>query len=276
MPEIRLDLLEPVDLIEQKGTEEILVEIGQDAEIKNLSAADPGGRIARGWTVREQKRRVEEEQNAKGVMLAFAKGKKLDFIGETYYRNSDGSKILRKPGESDEAYRLALQESPEGLTSAGTLKSYNFHASRAHPLVDRDSVSSHSPETMVMNTYFIADDDKAAEVKQAIESYLIPFIPGGDKFTAIQATKKARALVATAKLDPGVGRELVEKQGRAALDQYRQKARRVHGVISQSSISEALTVPGVRQIIFDGWADIECSESEYPEISSVTLTYEVY
>ena len=132
MLEARIDLLKPVDLIEQKTVEEILIEIGEDAQISNLSPSDPAGRVANGYAIREQKRRAQENENAKSGLLAFAKAERLDYLSETYFRNSDGSQIKRKPCEADDDYRLALQESPEGLTSAGTLKSYYFHASRAH------------------------------------------------------------------------------------------------------------------------------------------------
>lgn len=277
MPEARIDLLDSVDLVEQKTIAEILDEIRADADISNISPSDPAGRVARGWAVREQKRRASENENAKEQMLAFAKGQRLDFIAETYYRNADGSQITRKPGESDDDFRVALQESPEGLTSAGTLKSYDFHASRSHALVNRNTVKSFSPSPMVMETYFIIEDDLLVDgVKQAIEEYLIPFIPGGDVYSAIRATKKPYAILATVKVKRGVVLDMIKTQGKAALDKYLVEARRISGIISFSSIANALTVPGVVQVpIPAGWSDIECNHSEYPSLTLLTLNYEV-
>ncbi len=277
MSEARIDLLDSVDLIEQKTIDEILDEISEDAEISNISPSDPAGRVARGWAIREQKRRAQENENARERMLAFAKGELLDFISETYYRNADGSQITRKLDESDDDFRLALQESPEGLTSAGTLKSYDFHASRSHALVSSETVKSFSPSPMVMETYFIIEDDLLAdEVKQAIEEYLIPFVPGGDVYSAIRATKAPFVILATVKVNRGVVLDLVKTQGKAALDEYIAEAKRINGIVSFSSIANALTVPGVVQVPIPlGWVDIECSSSEYPSLTLLTLNYEI-
>lgn len=277
MPEARIDLLNPIDLIEQKSVNEILTEIGEDAQIASISPSDPAGRVARGWAIREQKRRAEENENAKGQLLAFAKGDRLDLIAETFYRNADGSKIKRKLGELDDEFRLALQESPEGLTSAGTLKSYDFHASRSHILTNRNTVSSYSPEPMVMNTYFIIEDDLlAAEVKESIESNVSNFTPGGDIFSAIRATKKPYSILANVKVKRGVVLDMVKAQGKLAIDKYLEEVKRIGGVVSFSSIASALTVPGVIQVpIPEGWADIECSPGEYPSLTLLTLNYEV-
>lgn len=277
MAEARIDLLDPPDFIVQLSTDEILSELAADADIANLSASDPAGRVVHGWAVREQKRRSQENENAKRLILAFAKGSDLDYISATYYRKSDGSHIVRKPNESDDDFRLAIQESPEGLTSAGTLKSYNFHASRAHELLNRNTVNSHSPEPMVMNTYFILEDDERAdEVQQAIEHYLVDFIPGGDLFSAIRAVKNTGDISVTIKVRGGVVLDLVKAQGSKALLEYKENAKRINGIISFSSISDALTVPGVVQIPFpEGWEDIVCSVNEYPVLDSVTLIYEV-
>lgn len=277
MPEARIDLLNPIDLIEQKSVNDILTEIGEDAEIANISPSDPAGRIARGWAIREQKRRAQENENAKGQLLAFAKGDRLDLIAETFYRNADGSKINRKPDESDDEFRLALQESPEGLTSAGTLKSYDFHASRSHALTNRNTVRSYSPEPMVMYTYFIIEDDLlVTEVKESIESNVSNFTPGGDIFSAIRATKNPYAILATVKVKRGVVLDMVKAQGKLALDKYLEEVKRIGGVVSFSSISSALTVPGVIQVpIPDGWIDVECTPSEYPSLTLLTLNYEV-
>lgn len=270
MSEIRLDLLNPIDLIEQKSTSEILNEIGG----ANTSAANPEGRVYRGWALREHMFLKKVDSGLKGNILAFAKGKELDYIGETYYRNSDGSKILRKKGESDESYRLALQESPEGLTSAGTLKSYNFHASRAHTLVDINKVNSKSLSPMEMTIFFISDDDHEDEIKEAIEKHLIPFAPGGDSYSAIRATKRTGVINATVKCDRGVGLDLLKKEGMERLNNYTSSLSKIGIIASYSSISTALTVPGVNQVLLSGWTDIECSYNEYPEITSVRVVYE--
>lgn len=277
MSEISLNLLDPIDAIEQKTSSEILAEINEE----NATAANPEGRIYRGWALREQFRRKQEDSNVKGLLLAFATGDTLDFIGETYYRNSDGTQITRKTGESDDDYRIALQESPEGLTSAGTLASYDFHASRAHDLIDRYKVKSYSPEPMEMITYFISDDENETEIKTAIESYLKTFVPGGDLYSAVRATEKSRSINGVVRCSDGVGLELVESQGLAALTTYISDSKRINGIISNSGIKDALTVEGVKQILLTDWIDIECTESEYPAISKIDeeldikLTYEV-
>lgn len=277
MSEIRLDQLPPIDVIKQKTHEEILTEIGGE----NTSPANPEGRVYRGWALRESFRMKQEDSNAKGLLLAFAEGSDLDLIGETYYRNSDGSQIKRKPGESDEDYRLALQNSPEGLTSAGTIKSYNFHASRSHNLLERELVGSHSPEPMVMNAYFISDDETEQEIKQAIESYLEPFIPGGDEFSAIRATPKHYSITGVVKCQRGAGVSVIEAEGLKALNDYVKtstliRADRTDSVmVSDSWIKECLVMPGVTRVVLANWSDVNCLPNEYPICDSISLTYEV-
>jgi len=277
MSEIRLDQLPAVDIIKQKTPEEILKEIGGE----NTSAANPEGRIYRGWSLRESYRLRQEDSNAKSLLLAFATGQDLDFIGETYYRNSDGSKILRKPGESDDEYRLALQESPEGLTSAGTIQSYNFHASRAHHLIDKSKVGCYSPEPMVMDAYFISDDESELEIKEAIEEYLVNFVPGGDEFKAVRATPKPYSISGVVKCERGAGVSIIELEGKGYLDEYVAKRTVVRAsqsdpvMVSDSWIKECLVMPGVVRVDLGAWSDIECLPNEYPVCESINLTYEV-
>ena len=277
MSDIRLDQLPAIDVIAQKTPEEILKEIGGE----NTSAANPEGRIYRGWSLRESYRLRQEDSNAKSLLLAFATGDNLDLIGETYYRNSDGSKILRKPGESDDEYRMALQESPEGLTSAGTIQSYNFHASRAHHLIDKTKVGCYSPEPMVMDAYFISDDDSELEIKLAIEEHLVNFVPGGDEFKAVRATPKFYSINGVVKCDRGAGVSIIESEGALYLDDYIKKqsvvrASRADSVmVSDSWIKECLVMPGVVRVDLGAWSDIECLPNEYPVCESINLTYEV-
>ena len=277
MSEIRLDQLPAIDIIPQKSHEEILKEIGGE----NTSAANPEGRIYRGWSLRESYRLRQEDSNAKSLLLAFATGGNLDFIGETYYRNSDGSKILRKPGESDDEYRMALQESPEGLTSAGTIQSYNFHASRAHHLIDKTRVGCYSPEPMVMDAYFISDDDNELEIKHAIEDYLVNFVPGGDEFKAVRATPKVYSITGVVKCERGAGVSIIKSEGSTRLNDYIKsqsvvRANRYDPVmISDSWIKESLVMPGVIRVQLESWVDIECAPHEYPVCDLINLEYVV-
>lgn len=269
MPEIRLDMLDLGNVIEQKTIDQILEEIGA----KDIPSSNPEGRIKREWAAREVNWQQIQDLDTKQNLLAFAVDDMLDFIGETYYRNSDGTPILRKDGESNEDYRLALQQSPEGLTSAGTVKSYNFHSSRAHPLVGSNQVNSHSPSPMEMNVYFINPEDEDPDViASVIYSYIERFIPS-DLVRVLPATKVDVSITGTVTCNRGVGLSVLKENGSDNLKEYSQKEGVIKGIVSHSGISEAVTMEGVRIVSLDNWSDVICGEGEYPVVSSITLNY---
>ncbi len=271
MSEIRLDQLPPIDIIEQKTPEEILLEIGKE----NTSAASPEGRVYRSAALYGSYRMMQEDSNAKSLLLAFATGENLDRIGETYYRNSDGSTIKRKDGESDDDYRMALHESPEGLTSAGTLKSYDFHASRSHPLLNSQLVRSHSPEPMVMDVWFISDDDNAADIERSIDLHLKPFVPSGDMYKAKRSTHVEVSVTAKVICEKGVGASIIKDEGLKALNDYLSKASVIGGVISDAWIKDCLILPGVVDVVMDDFKTIRCDMGTHPKVTSINISYEV-
>lgn len=271
MSEIRLDQLPPIDVIKQKSPEEILIEIGKE----NTSAANPEGRVYRSASLYASRRMMQEDANAKSLLLAFATGERLDWIGETYYRNSDGTPIKRKPGESDEDYRIALHESPEGLTSAGTLKSYDFHASRSHPLLNKQLVRSHSPEPMVMDIWFIADDEHASEIESSINSYLEVFVPAGDEYAAKRSVPVEFGITASVLCEKGVGVSIIKEEGLKALNDYLSKSSVIGGVISDAWIKDCLVLPGVIDVKLEGFQTLRCDIGTYPKVTSINVEYEV-
>lgn len=267
--ELNLKDIANIDLIEQLTPSEILKQIGKE----NISPANPEGRIYHNWAMTESMRRSQENENAKQLLLATAKGDRLDYIGETYYRNSDGSKILRKPGEDDDSYRMALQESPEGLTSAGTLASYNFHCKRSHELLNKNNVSCYSPEPMVMNAYFFVTEN-IDEVKSAIEQYVSRFVPSGDLFSAVLATELSGSIDASIRLSDSVAADLVKAEGVKRLTSYIESQTKIKGVISDSGVKAALTLEGVDKVTLNNWSDLDCNYSQIPKVTGVSVVYE--
>lgn len=282
MAEINLNKLTPMELHEIVPVETLVDEIAKSFGLDEAVPSDPLGQAVLGVAVQANKAQHTINEEMKQSTLAYAMGKKLDLIGETYYRNSDGSQIKRKPGESCEDYRKRLQFSPRGLTCAGTPDSYNHNASQAHELLNLDRLYSHSPEPMVMHTYFmvlpedLGEDEnlkeKRAEVKEAIEHRIARFVPS-DEYHVKAAKPKSGTITGKVICEFGVGLSLIEEQGMKRLKEYLSQSMRIHGLITLDGIHAALRVAGVHQILISDWVDIQTDHSRYPVIDTINLEY---
>lgn len=265
-------LLPPLTVVKTVDYEVIVAEIAAAAGVENNSPADPAFRVVLACAYREMLIRQEMNEQAKGLTLAHAFGSQLDHIGVTYYRNPDGSPILRRAGELDDDYRARLQESPEGLSVAGPEGAYRFHARNASQEVKDVSVDSPQPCEIDLFVLGRTGDGQAGPgLLQAVDTYLKPFRPFGDRVRVRSAEIVRYALNATvsvsSELDPAMALEVAETRAKA----YVAQMHKLGGQVVRSAVDAALTVEGVTEVVLNGWQDIRCSKSQAPYCYDLVL-----
>ncbi|MGX0890890.1 phage-related baseplate assembly protein [Pseudomonas sp. ADAK2 TE3594] len=265
-------LLPPLTVVKPVDYEVIVAEIAASAGVENNSPADPAYRVVLACAYREMLIRQEMNEQAKGLTLAHAYGSQLDHIGVTYYRNPDGSPILRRAGELDDDYRARLQESPEGLSVAGPEGAYRFHARNASQEVKDVSVDSPQPCEIDLFVLGRTGDGLAGPgLLQAVDTYLKPFRPFGDRVRVRSAEIVRYALNATvsvsSELDPAMALEIAAKRAKA----YVAQMHKLGGQVVRSAVDAALTVEGVTEVVLNGWQDIRCSKSQAPYCYDLVL-----
>lgn len=265
-------LLPPLTVVKTVDYEVIVAEIAAAAGVENNSPADPAFRVVLACAYREMLIRQEMNEQAKGLTLAHAFGSQLDHIGVTYYRNPDGSPILRRAGELDDDYRARLQESPEGLSVAGPEGAYRFHARNASQEVK--DVAVDSPQPCEIDLFILGrtgDGQASPGLLQAVDTYLKPFRPFGDRVRVRSAAIVRYALNATvyvsSELDPEMALEVAEKRAKA----YVAQMHKLGGQVVRSAVDAALTVEGVTEVVVNGWQDIRCSKSQAPYCYDLVL-----
>jgi phage-related baseplate assembly protein len=114
--------------------------IALDPELESVMAleSDPAVKLLEVCAYREMLLRWRINQAAKSVMLPYASGVDLDNLASLFG-------LERLEGESDEALRYRTQLSMEGLSNAGTLGAYRYHALGASGDVQDVRIYHHSP-----------------------------------------------------------------------------------------------------------------------------------
>ena len=265
--------LPDLTVITQVDHAALTAEIADAAGIENLSASDPAYRIALAVAYRESLVRQDANEQARGVMLAYATGTDLDHIGQTYYRDANGQPVTRLSGESDEDSRTRLQQSLEGLSVAGPITGYEFHAMSYSNIIKDVGVQSPAPVSVVLTLLQTGGDGSVdAQTCQAVYDYLQPYRPLTDALTVQSADILTFNVEASLVLDNTLDTAMVLSAAQAALETYVTNRHRLGARVVESGIHAALTVAGVEEVILTGWVDVVCSDSQAPYCSAITIT----
>ncbi len=272
MEGINLALLPPLTIVEQVDYDALTVAYAQQAKIDDHSPANPSYRIALAGAYRDMLLRQDANEQAKGVMLAYAKAAQLDHIGVTYYKHPDGSPVVRLTGEKDDDYRLRLRQSTEGLSVAGPEGAYKFHCRSASPLVKDVEVTSPAP--VEVNCYILSYDgsgEPTDELLATVATYLQPRRPFTDYVKVLPASVIEYQVEASLIVKQGPDPALVRQAAENAITRYVELKRQLGAKVGVSSIHAALTVEGVEDVQLTGWNDIVCTESQAPYCSNINV-----
>ena len=219
----------------------------------------------------------------KAVMLAFALDGDLDQLGA----NVNVARLVITPAnpnalppvaavmEDNDAYRLRIQEAPDGLSVAGPKASYEFHARSSDGRVKDASATSPAPASVTVtvlanNDTGIADAALLAIVARALNAEDVR--PLGDRLTVQAAQVIDYQIEAT--LFIGVGPEvpILLDAARANAVRVSQPRRPLGHSIYRSACSAAVHVEGVRKVVLTSpAADIELNATQAARCTAIKL-----
>lgn len=296
---IDLSQLDPPDIVETIDFETILA--ARKAKLVSLYPADQQAEIAATLELesepivmmlqenayREVVLRQRINDAARAVMLAYAKDKDLDQLGADY----DVKRLTITPAddttipptaavmEEDSDYRLRIQLSMEGYTTAGSTGSYEFAARSADADLKDVQVLSPAPGVVVVYALSRTGDGTAGDALIANVTAALnaddtrPLTDQVEVRTAEIVPYKIRAELV---MYSGPDTSTVSDVAHAAGQAYADSVQRIGADVAQSGIYKALHQPGVKQVnliepaanlvIDDGMAsyctDIELTTSE--------------
>lgn len=219
----------------------------------------------------------------KAVMLAFALDGDLDQLGA----NVNVARLTITPAnpnalppvaavmEDNDAYRLRIQEAPDGLSVAGPKASYEFHARSSDGRVKDASATSPAPAHVTVtvlanNDTGIADAALLDTVARALNAEDVR--PLGDRLTVQAAQVIDYQIEAT--LFIGVGPEvpILLAAARANAVRVSQPRRPLGHSIYRSACSAAVHVEGVRKVVLTSPAtDIELNATQAARCTAIHL-----
>jgi phage-related baseplate assembly protein len=269
---INLTLLPPLDVVQQVDLEVIIDDIATRAALENASPSDPAYRVALAAAYREMMLRQDANEQAKGLMLAFAVGPQLDHLGVTYYKNPNGSPVIRLADESDADFQSRLQLSTEGLSVAGPEGAYKYHAKSAH--ADVKAVQVLSPAPVEIELYilsYMGNGVASQAVLDAVNATTQLNRPLTDLVTTVSADIIEYQITATLYVKSTPDPALVKSASEASAAKFGVSKHYFNAKVKESSVHAALTVQGVEYVDLTNWNDIECAANQAPFCTEINI-----
>ena len=203
--------------------------------------------------------RTHINESAKAVMLAYATGSDLDQLGELFgikrliiqAEDLNAHPPIPTQYEDDERFRTRIQMSLEGLTTAGSRASYEFHALSTSAKIKDVDVTSPTAGTVkvaILSTegQGTADSDLINAVKEQLNAEHIR--PLTDTVLVESAVILPYAIRATLTLYPSVLESVVMANVNQAITHYTNKQHLLGIDITLSGIYSALHQEGVQNV----------------------------
>ena len=219
----------------------------------------------------------------KAVMLAFALDGDLDQLGANVNverltitpANPNAMPPVAAVMEDNDAYRLRIQEAPDGLSVAGPKASYEFHARSADGQVKDASATSPAPAHVVAtvlanNVTGIADAALLGTVARALNAEEVR--PLGDRLTVQAAEVIDYQIEATLYIGVGPEVPILLDAAQANAVRVSQPRRPLGHSIYRSACSAAVHVEGVRKVVLTSpAADIELDATQAARCTGINL-----
>jgi phage-related baseplate assembly protein len=228
--------------------------------------------------------RQRVNESARQCMLASATGTNLDHLAvllgvqrlTTDPGDPDAFPPITPTYETDERLRARAQLAVEGMSTAGPVESYRYHALSAHGDVADASVTSPTPSEVVI-TVLSNDGDGSAppELLAVVDRHLNSdnIRPLTDHVTVQSAEIVTWQLAAVLTLYPGPASGPVLESARLAARQYIDTTRRVGYDVTRSGLFAALHQPGVQNVaLASPDADIIISPTQSAHCTGVDIT----
>lgn len=233
---------------------------------------------------REVMWRQRVNEAARANMLAYATGGDLDNLGANYnverlvITPADTTSIppLAAVLESDNDFRVRIQQAFEGLSVAGSVGAYQFHGRSADGRVADVSVISPTPACVTVSVLSREGNGAASEELIQIVNLALnaeDVRPVADRVTVQSAEIVPYQIVAELYLYPGPEVEPVREAAEAKLKTYITAQHRLGRDIRKSAIYAALHVEGVQRVeLAQPVADIVLDETQASYCSDYAIT----
>ena len=265
-----------------------LVSLLPEAERAAVSAlleleSEPVTKLLEENSYQETILRNRVNEAGKAVMLAFALDGDLDQLGA----NVNVARLVITPAnpnalppvaavmEDNDAYRLRIQEAPDGLSVAGPKASYEFHARSSDGRVKDASATSPAPASVTVtvlanNDTGIASAALLSIVARALNAEEVR--PLGDRLTVQAAQVIDYQIEATLYIGVGPEVPILLDAARANAVRVSQPRRPLGHSIYRSACSAAVHVEGVRKVVLASPAtDIELNATQAARCTAIKL-----
>lgn len=290
-PEIDLTGLPLPEAVETLDYETILAEmravlIALAPELAPVLAleSEPLVKLMQVADFRELILRARVNDSVRAVMLGFATGADLDqlvsLLGVARQTILDADPAAIPPVvavyEDDASLRRRAQLSWEGMTVAGTVGAYRFHALSADGRVRDVAVTRPAPG--VVQVTVLSHEEAgipSAGLLAAVDAALEAARPLCDDLRTVAPAFHDFAVMARLALAGGPGAELVLAAARDAVAEYVQDALAVGRIVRQGALLARLYQPGVERVsLIAPLADIDPGRSGVARATVITLTPE--
>ncbi|WFQ80924.1 baseplate assembly protein [Xenorhabdus sp. SF857] len=271
MPDLDLSQLPPPDVVEPLDFETLFAERKaalialyppeqREAITRTLALeSEPITKLLQENAYRELLLRQRINEAARAAMVAYAGGSDLDQLGA----NNNVSRLILQPAdnnavppvpavlEPDRDYRVRIPQAFEGLSVAGPVGAYEYHARSADGRVADASVVSPAPAYVTVSILSregngAASDELIATVSHALNDEDVR--PVADRLTVQSAKIIDYDIDAVLYCYPTPEYEPILQDARARLARYTAEQHRIGRDIVRSAIFAALHVPGVQRI----------------------------
>lgn len=290
---IDLSTVPAPDVVETLSYETILAAMLADLQARDpaftaLVESDPAYKILEVCAYRELLIRQRVNDGARAVMLAYSTGADLEnlaaLFGVTRKTIDPGNPTAVPPVpatyETDAALRTRTQLALEGLSTAGPIGAYQFHAISVEGVKDAgiQGPPDTDPGDVLVTILADAGDGTAdAPLIAAVEAALNDedVRPLTDVVTVQSASIVNYQVIATLYVQPGPDPEIVRAAALASVHAFTAAQHRVGGDIRLSALYAALHVGGVERVTLAApgiVADLVNGPTEAPYCTDITLT----
>ncbi|MBC8954838.1 baseplate J/gp47 family protein [Xenorhabdus sp. PB62.4] len=296
MPTIDLSQLPPPDVVEpldyeqlleerKKGLISLYPEDQQEAIARTLQLeSEPLVKLLEENVYRELLLRQRVNEAARAVMVAYSTGSDLDQLGANnnvsrmILRPADNSTVPPTPAvtESDNDYRVRIPQAFEGLSVAGPVGAYEYHARSADGRVADASAISPSPANVTVTIMSreekgIASKELLEKVEKALNDENVR--PVADRLKVQSANIVEYEIDAVLYIFPTPESEPIRKAAEQKLKRYVEAQHRLGRDIRLSAIYAALHVEGIQRVELKApLKDVVLDKTQASYCTKTTLT----
>lgn len=245
--------------------------------------SDPAIKLLEIMSYQEVLMRQRINDAAKACMLAYATKTDLDNLGANFQvarlivtpEDLDAVPPVAAVYEDDERFRERIQLAPEGITTAGPVDSYRYHALSASAEVADVGIDSPIPGTVRITV--LSTDPSGVPTEALLETVRTAL--NGEKIrplcdsVPVQAPEIFEtAIEATLYRKEGAAGDVAVVNARTALDRWLIKVRRLGAGLPHSGIDAALHQPGMSRVeITVPPAGILCNKTQWVRVTAIKL-----